>query len=171
MPALTKEQLQVQKVARKRALRRKLNTSNVISEKKVAKQVLTLEKVLSTTTEVTYKYINIGKETYVLYLGVDGFWHDTWGTVWDIHDDRASINGHDDRCGIGILSLPEDHPANEFCKVHDEAYASLVFQAYHTREEADKMLEESLKLGGFWFAKPFYWLARIFGGIFWEGKH
>jgi hypothetical protein len=104
-----------------------------------------------------------------LTRGSDGFWRDGLGTIF-AYSEYSSV---DDiaRCGVGFFSLPTWHPLTNYCARHDWVYQSAVFQAFHTRKEADKYLrdlisyEKSLWRYAAW---PFYYLTRIFGRFVWE---
>ena len=124
----------------------------------------------------------ISKERFFVYKkkvigiiqGEDGLWRDADGTIYALEDDRASVDPRN-VCGVGPVSLPEDSPLNEACRPHDYEYSSPAYQAFHTREEADEDLRKNLELlsQGHWYhfvAYPFYWLARTFGGTFWENN-
>lgn len=79
------------------------------------------------------------------------------------------------RCGVGMLSFPVGSPLTEACAPHDFKYSSTVFQFYHSRAEADADLLrdlEKVSAGTAYrvFAKPFYYLARWFGGQYWENN-
>lgn len=86
-------------------------------------------------------------------------------------DDAASVDPVN-RCGIGIFSLSEDHPLTAACQPHDYAYSSPAYQLFHTREEADEMLEKlASQINGWSFlAKPFKWISRLFGASKWENN-
>lgn len=105
----------------------------------------------------------------------DGLWRDDIdGCIYALAEDTASVDANT-VCGIGPFSLPHDSPLNAACAAHDFAYSCPVYQLYHTREEADKMLKEHLKLTaeGTWYSfvtYPFYCISRLFGGLFWENK-
>jgi hypothetical protein len=121
------------------------------------------------------KFILFRGETIPLTLGDDGLWRTPDLTVWAMEDFKASSADVIDRCGIGVFSLGEDHPLTAACAAHDYMYSSRAFQLFHTRKEADEMLEQLVdKAGrGHWYrylAKPFKWLSRIFGAKYWENE-
>lgn len=87
------------------------------------------------------------------------------------------------RCGVGVFSLPEDHPFTRACALHDYDFdLAHAGKAEKTRAQADKelfwrwaliannrtdadeaceLMEDVCK----------YWpLARRYGKLFWEGK-
>lgn len=116
------------------------------------------------------KYIPIAGKILTLTQNADGLWYDTFGTVWALRDEKASID-HTDRCGVGIFSLPKNHPLNKACITHDYFFESPAYQYFNTRLAADKwLLMELEKYGKGWsfLSRPFYWLSRAFGGAFWE---
>lgn len=118
------------------------------------------------------KYIVAKGEVFTLtYSLVDNLWRAEDGTIFALRDDKASVDGVD-RCGVWFFSLPEHHPLTASCIPHEMAYSSPSFQLFHTRKEADEMLFNLIKQNKKykWLAWPFYFLARTFGGWFWEGK-
>lgn len=119
---------------------------------------------------VGIRYIPANGKIWNVYLCSDGLWRDAYGCVWAFTD-AGSIVDSIDRCGIGILSLPEGHPANDGCKAHEFMYSSPAYQAFHTREEADNKLEKDQRIIGYpifgWFAKI---ISRLRGGKYWENK-
>lgn len=109
----------------------------------------------------------------------DSFWRDSEGCIYAEADLEAA--DYVDRCGIGLISLSENHPANRACKPHDFKYSSSVYQEFHTRKEADEDLERDIELlaegdpstagdNKWWsiLGKPFKAISRILGGNFWE---
>jgi len=120
------------------------------------------------------KFIVVGREVYRLVRGEDGFYRDAWGCIWALEDDKASVDPLD-RCGVGLMSLPVDHPLNTACKIHDYQFSCPVYQAFYTRAAADKQLLNNLKLiaKDKWYsvmAKPFYWISRLLGSSYWENE-
>lgn len=107
----------------------------------------------------------------ILHRKEDGLWRDKYGTIWGFLDTAASVD-QDNVCGIGAFSLPVDDPLNAACFVHDQAYSNPTYQTFHSREEVDQQLYDSLEKAG--AGKPlsnmFYKLARVFGRFFWEKK-
>lgn len=107
--------------------------------------------------------------TLALTKGPDGFWRDGLGTIFAL----TEYTSVDDiaRCGVGFFSLPSAHPLTKYCDRHDWAYSNAVFQAFHTREEADRWLRSLIAYeNSIWryLRTPFYYLTRLFGGMFWE---
>ena len=115
------------------------------------------------------------------YLGVpvvrhaDGLFRDQHGTVFGVGDADATM---DDtvRLGVGPLSLPQTHPLTDAARFHDYAYGSPAYQATTTRAEADAVLKRHLLLlaGADRLTRTQAYvlaaLARVFGGLFWEGR-
>jgi hypothetical protein len=110
-----------------------------------------------------------------LARGNDGFYRDRAGTMYALRDDSDTLDIVD-RCGIGVLSLPLDHPLTAACVPHDYMTSSPVFMAFYTYKEANEWLE-SLVLQvengcyAFW-AKPFKWISEIYGRLrpVWKGR-
>lgn len=127
--------------------------------------------------------IPVGKVQYIKFRGevidltYDGFfWRDNFGTIYGYTDDTLSLD-HTTQCGLAKIWAfdPSAFPElTEACAPHDNKYSNPAFQAYHTREEADEDLERDVKLLApgrqKLLAKPFKWLARLFGGSAWENK-
>lgn len=104
---------------------------------------------------------------------VKGRWFSKDGTEFALRDNSSSVD-QVDRCGVGFVALPESDPITDACKVHDYAYSSPAYQAFHTRAEADaelvrlaKMVEGSLFS---WAADILGALASAFGKRYWENK-
>jgi len=84
------------------------------------------------------------------------------------------------RCGVGSLSLPEDHPFTPACAEHDRRY--LLYgkdRDQNMRKEIDKqLLQEMLIIANefkgikraFYVGKAYlmYRLVRIFGGKYYD---
>lgn len=109
-----------------------------------------------------------------LRKGPDGFWTSADGTIWAFSDYDNSVD-RVDRCGVGFFSLPTTSPLTKNCKPHDYVYTSEVYQAFHTRSEADRylsdLIENDRSVGRLrWLAKPFWFLSRLFGGRYWENN-
>lgn len=100
----------------------------------------------------------------MLHQRDDLFYYDDWGTIWASSIDAASLDP-ETRAGIGIFSI--DGYASQV-RYHDFAYSCDVYQAFNSRKEADLMLKRHMK--GSYLRQPFYYLSRLFGGLFWEGK-
>lgn len=117
------------------------------------------------------KYIIFGGEAVKISMHPDGCWKDRWGTVYALRDGGAFVDP-DPRCGIGIFSLPEGHPLNDVCRVHDYQFSSPYYQLFHTESEANKELYRNLKKAGAssFIAKLFYGLVDQLGGWWWENK-
>jgi len=118
------------------------------------------------------KFIAFKTGMIKITLSDDMLWRSEDGTIWALADDTASVDSTV-RCGVGLLSLPEDSPLTPGCKVHDYLYSSPAYQLFHTRAEADRYLRRQIKLisGNRWyrvFAEPFKWLSEKFGGRYWE---
>lgn len=104
----------------------------------------------------------------------NGLWYGPDGCIFAYAEEDSSVD-QEVRCGVGPFSLPKDCELNGACAPHDYAYSSPAYQEFHTREEADRMLEEHLKLVAEHsilrvLAWPFRWLSRVFGGRYWENK-
>ena len=108
-----------------------------------------------------------------LRLNENGFWADPSGVVYALRDSSQSLDDSD-RCGIYPFVVPVASILDRGCSVHDYLYESPSYQFYHTRAEADaEMLRlhraaprHPLRV----LALPFYWVARLLGGVAWEGK-
>ena len=120
--------------------------------------------------KVEVRYLTYKDFLIPIYRSIEGVWKDSWGTVYALRDKTASIDPVD-RCGVGFFSLPEDHPLTKICARHDYFYESPVFQAFHTRAEADEALWIYSKILGFPTAgRVMRFIARVFGGIFWDNR-
>jgi hypothetical protein len=103
--------------------------------------------------------------------GADGLWRSLDGTVWAFAD--TPVADSVDRCGVGIASLPSSSSLTESCKVHDFMYSSRAWQVFNTRRESDEYLATLISSTpgvASLLAKPFYFLTRVFGRLFWENK-
>lgn len=119
-------------------------------------------------TDIGTKFIVSKGRVITLTQLEDGLWVDPQGTVWAYQESTASVDDVD-RCGIGIFSFDHSNPLNIYCKIHDYAYSSPAYQAFHTRKEADKQLENMVRSAGYPItSKIFYWITRLLGGFFWE---
>lgn len=91
--------------------------------------------------------------------------------MWDFSDPSSSVD-HKPQCGIGLLTLPNwpfFRKMNEACAVHDHLYESPAYQAYHTREEADWLLERLLALSGHpLFGALAAKVSSLYGASLWE---
>jgi hypothetical protein len=116
-------------------------------------------------------YLTANGKVVELTLNASGFWADSEGAVYGLYD-PASANDPVSRCGVSPIALPTTPyfaVLNEDCAAHDYAYSSPVYEAYHTRQEADDYLESLLSQSGYpiigWLFRN---IARLFGGKFWE---
>lgn len=110
------------------------------------------------------KFVVLENEVLTLFQRDDTFWYDELGTAWASAEDALSLDG-ETRAGIGIFSVDGFEREVRF---HDAAYSIPIYQAFHTRAEADLMLKQHME--GSWLQMPFYWLSRIFGRFFWENQ-
>lgn len=124
------------------------------------------------------KYLRFRNEVIPIHQNAQGFWQDDQGGLYAMAEKSAS---KDDTvaCGVAPFDLPNwtgwMRALNESCAPHDFMYSSPVYQAFHTRAEADAALEASIETaaGGSWwsiFAAPFSWIARQLGADDWENK-
>lgn len=81
----------------------------------------------------------------VLLKYPDGLWRDAHGTIYALPEDSWSVD-KTTRAGVGIFSLPEDHPLSQASGPHDYAFTSPTYQAFHTRIEADLMQLKNIAL-------------------------
>lgn len=114
-----------------------------------------------------------GTDIYVRYHA-DGFWRDDSGCIFGFVDEQG-ITDKAIRCGVGIFSLPSNHPLSDACAPHDYAYSCPAYQASHGRDEPDEKLKKDIKTigSGHWYsilAYPFYVLSRTVGNLFWENS-
>lgn len=116
------------------------------------------------------KYFNFRGQVYTIEKRPDGIWRDAWGTEYSLSEDENSVDKIN-RYGIGIFSIPANHPASEAAAAHDHAYSSRVYQLYNTRKEADDALLESVRLtGNNLLARFGHLISRLFGRFFWERR-
>lgn len=116
------------------------------------------------------KYFSANKKLWTIKSFPDGLWRDRWGCVYALSEASESVDDIS-RCGINAVSLPVNHPANDACNAHDFAYSSPAYQLYNTRADADRMLEQHLKIVGYpVMGKVFRFISKLFGGRFWENK-
>ncbi len=120
------------------------------------------------------KYFNFRGKTIEVRRAIDGLWYDEWGCVYALRDNTFTVDTVD-RAGIWpfVVPLPLDHPVNVAARPHDFKYSCPAYQAFHTRKEADDDLKRDLKIlneGSIWkiVARPFRFLARVFGRRAWE---
>lgn len=119
------------------------------------------------------KYLIWKGKIVILKKGEDGLYRDPDGCIIAVENEYSKDPIV--RCGVGRLSLPTSHPLTAACKPHDFMYNSAAYQAFHTREEADKEFKRLLSLvsEGKWYSEisqSFYWIASIFGGRYWENE-
>jgi len=117
------------------------------------------------------KFIVFKGETIQLNEDENGFYRDTQGTIYAFSSNRDSVDNRD-VCGVGWFSLSDGNPLNRACGVHDYAYSSPVYQAYHSRQEADyhlqTLLEQIPTAKGTITPYLFRAVSRFLGGLFWE---
>jgi len=106
-----------------------------------------------------------------LFLDDEGLWRDLTGTIYAFSDAADSLDLIS-RCGISVLSLPEQHVFSAACRTHDNAYSNRTIQKYFTRKEIDQKFERDLLRSGAskFIAKSMYIIVRVFGKFFWEGR-
>lgn len=121
--------------------------------------------------EPTHKFI-ITKRWGVtkLFKDADGFYRDVHGTVYAMKD--TPVLDAADVCGIWPFDIPNwDYflEVNQACAPHDFAYASLVYQAFHKRSEADAMLNALQTIIGHpVLGESFEQISRVLGCGAWE---
>lgn len=121
------------------------------------------------------RYLLFKGEIIPLYLDLlRNLWIDKDGTTYAFAENANSTDPIA-RCGINMLSFPTGSPLDDACKAHDFKYSSPTYQFYHIRAEADAALLRDLKQvsrGSLYyiFATPFYYIARLLGGKYWENK-
>lgn len=106
---------------------------------------------------------------------VDNLWRTEDGTVIALANTVNSIDKVD-RCGIRFLSLSENHPFTDACRVHDYMFTSDAFQMFHYRHEADAWLQaqfdtvaEEKKSGWLKFQAAIGgFLSKNLSWLFWE---
>lgn len=100
-----------------------------------------------------------------------GFWSDDKGTLY-AYKEASSTTDQEDRCGVWPLALPQwamFQKINEACVPHDFTYSSPVYQAFHTRTDADYYLDHLLTLEGHpLLGDVFSDIAKLLGVPFWE---
>lgn len=117
------------------------------------------------------QYIIFRGEVVTLVRGEDDLWRDSLGTVFALRDDTGTADIVT-RCGVGLFSLSPKHPLTAACQPHDYMYSSPAFQKFHSRWEADKYLAFLVRQVPWWrwLAQPFFDLAHLFGGRYWENR-
>lgn len=123
------------------------------------------------------RFISVRGQTVELIRNAQGFWEAPGGTIFAYGELSHTVDPVT-RCGIGFFSLSETNDITDACRPHDFAYNSPVYQAFHTREEADQKLETDITLIGQELRRPWYqWVgklfrkvAEVFGGKYWENK-
>lgn len=107
-----------------------------------------------------------------LVVNADGFYQDPEGTVYAFKNGKSVDPVA--RCGVKPFTLPLwdcFEEVNEACGIHDNMYEMPVYQAFHTRDEADDYLEHLIELSGHpILADIFSELARELGAPFWENQ-
>lgn len=118
------------------------------------------------------KYIIANKQIIELTKNAQGFWQNDKGTLYAYKD--GATTDPKDVCGVAPLDLPSwpfFQVENDQCAKHDFMYSSLVYQAFHTRSEADTYLQRMLDLVGHpLIGDIFSEIARLLGAPFWENK-
>lgn len=117
-------------------------------------------------------WVSFRQERIKVTMGNDCLWRDENGLIYGFIDNKYQKD-RVTRLGVAPLALPTNIRINDAAKAHDYAYSSPAYQEFHSRKEADEVLEaqvEQLGYGTIWqaLAKPFYYIARIFGGKYWE---
>jgi hypothetical protein len=98
------------------------------------------------------------------------FWRDNQGTIYAYSEPSWSVDSSNN-CGVGVFSLADNDPRNLACSAHDFEYSSPVYQAFHTRSEADEELEKRLTVEGYPESGEFFSLiAKVLGSQYWENK-
>ncbi len=107
----------------------------------------------------------------ITFDSVSEMWVDEYGCVYNLTKEGLIPTDPDERCGVGLFSLPKSWKINQSCKVHDRQYSSHVYRAFNDQKTADIALKESLKAGDYpIMARVFYGLVSLFGGLVWKGK-
>lgn len=122
---------------------------------------------------LTVKFIIYKGKVEPLFLDSRGFWVSVHGAKFAFRDKSKSVDDKV-RCGVGVLTLPDwsfFEEINEACGVHDYMYESPVYQAFHTRTEADDYLNELLRLKGHpLVGSVFSSVANLLGVPWWENE-
>ncbi len=92
------------------------------------------------------QFIIANNKVEEITLHDDGDWYDPYGTVLALATKDYAAPDADNRCGVGVFSLPADNSLNDSCKPHDYMYSSPSFQSFHTRQYADYYLKSLLEL-------------------------
>lgn len=120
---------------------------------------------------LTVKFIIYKERVMPLFMDTRGFWVSTSGGKFAFRDKSNSVDDKS-QCGVGIFTLPDwgvFREINEAGAVHDYMYESPVYQAFHTRKEADEYLGKLLELKGHTvIGKVFSNVAKLLGWLFWE---
>lgn len=133
------------------------------------------------------KFINFkGKSIRLYHNPVDGYWYDETGTAYGLRDNGDITGKEESRAGAGPFLMPKFfYRINDYVRAHDNKYSIPIYQAYHSRAEADSDLENDIKyLADPSFISRSYYgilgrsfriLASIFGGLggvfrLWENK-
>lgn len=125
----------------------------------------------------TKHYIVLKNQVIELTKGSDGLWRDADGGVYAYADAGSSVDDKS-RCGVGIFSLPESSYLTPACAIHDYQYSSPAYQAFHTRQEADRALRRNIKTIVGSPYNPVYLLGQLFksvvdtlGSQYWDNKN
>lgn len=117
------------------------------------------------------KFIHFRATVITLTKNSNGFWQDDFGTIYAYADSSTSVDNKP-QCGVGMATLP-DWPIfkviNDICGLHDYKYESPVYQAFHTRAEADVALQNDLASQGYpVLGEAFALIAERLGAPLWE---
>lgn len=105
-----------------------------------------------------------------LTRNAEGFWQSEDGCLYAFQE--GPVADEVNRCGVWPFALPNwaiFKEMNDACAVHDYLYSSPVYQALHSREEADKLLKQLLTIVNHpLFGEIAKEISRIKGPEFWE---
>lgn len=119
--------------------------------------------------------IRVVNKTTIVVRSKDGYFYDQWGTRFGFCEDGDSLD-REVRLGVGLFSLPKDHPLTDAARAHDYAYSCPAYQATTPRSEADAMLRGQLLLlaqqnfGLTVEAEVLAFTAAVLGRYFWENE-
>lgn len=119
--------------------------------------------VRNTRKKGEHYYITFKGEVNELFVNSEGLWEDQHGGIWALNDQMFTVGDEVLRCGIGILSLPPNHPLTDLaCKYHDYLDTSPEYIAFHSYEEAAIYLRKLVKQTkySFW-GQTFYRLIQL----------
>lgn len=98
----------------------------------------------------------------ILTVDEKGLLRDEQGTFWALPDQMATTGDPVVRCGVGLLSLPEEHPLTEICKIHDYQDSSPEYQAFNSDTKAAISLRKLVKQTPYkGWAQTMYRLVQI----------